>query len=89
MDGDIYEMPNVNFAHGDYVARLPNNTTKLFSADHCLIVGYQGINILGLQFHPEYNKLILKFLALKDNQDHQLGDIDQSFTVGKDDSVLW
>ncbi|CAK72664.1 unnamed protein product (macronuclear) [Paramecium tetraurelia] len=58
----VIENLNVYQIHGDYVAKLPKDTEVIMSTDHCQNYAYKNDHILSVQFHPEFNALILLYI---------------------------
>ncbi|CAD8044035.1 unnamed protein product [Paramecium primaurelia] len=91
-----YQIKNLNVyqIHGDYVFELPKNTELLMSAKHCQNYAFKNNHLLGLQFHPEFNPIILIFF-FKDFQDENLREIYlkecyESFKQGEDHQLaIW
>ncbi|CAD8126972.1 unnamed protein product [Paramecium sonneborni] len=91
-----YHIKNLNVyqIHGDYVFELPKNSEPLMSAQHCQNYAFKSSHLLGLQFHPEFNPLILLYFFW-DFEDQQLKEVYlkqcyDSFKQGEDQQLaIW
>ncbi|CAD8140311.1 unnamed protein product [Paramecium octaurelia] len=84
---------NVYQIHGDYVAQLPKNTEVIMSARHCENYAFQSDHILGVQFHPEFNALMLLHIFRNSSdplRDVYIKDCQESFKDGYDhQQIIW
>ncbi|CAD8054215.1 unnamed protein product [Paramecium sonneborni] len=89
----LIENLNVYQIHGDFVAQLPKDTEVIMSTDHCQNYAFKNDHILGVQFHPEFNALILLYIfrnSTNQLKDIYMNDCYESFKQGSDhQQIIW
>ncbi|CAK78682.1 unnamed protein product (macronuclear) [Paramecium tetraurelia] len=85
---------NVYQIHGDYVFELPKDSELLMSAPHCQNYAFKSNHLLGLQFHPEFNPIILIYffwdLENENLKEVYLKECYESFQKGEDNQfAIW